>query len=131
MRNRGITTLFAVMVLIIFTTACSSGRPSATPASTTALGGTTPISTTTLNGTTPVSTTTTSGTAPAATTAPVGATLIQERCTRCHPLTNIERSRHTAAEWKLLVDMMISRGANLTSDEESVVVNYLASNFGK
>jgi hypothetical protein len=98
MRNRGITTLFVVMVLIIFTTACSSGRPSVTPAST---------------------------------TAPDGAALIQERCTRCHPLTNIERSRHTAAEWKLLVDMMISRGANLTSDEESVVVNYLASNYGK
>jgi cytochrome c-type biogenesis protein CcmH/NrfF len=69
--------------------------------------------------------------APAATTSQDGATLVQERCTRCHPLDRVESSKHTASEWKAIVDMMISRGAQLTSGEETAVVDYLAANFGK
>jgi hypothetical protein len=60
-----------------------------------------------------------------------GATLVQERCTVCHPLTFVEKSKHTAADWKLIVDTMIGRGAKLTSDEETLVVNYLAATYGK
>jgi hypothetical protein len=60
-----------------------------------------------------------------------GATLVQERCTKCHPLSRVERSNHTAAQWKTIVDTMISRGAQLTPEEETVVVNYLAANFGQ
>ena len=70
-------------------------------------------------------------TAPVATTSLDGATLLQERCTVCHPLSNIERKGHTAADWKIIVDTMISRGAQLSSSEETVVVNYLAANFGQ
>jgi cytochrome c-type biogenesis protein CcmH/NrfF len=69
--------------------------------------------------------------APASTTASDGASLVQERCTVCHPLTRVESSKHTAADWKTLVDMMISRGAELTPAEETVVVNYLASKYGQ
>jgi cytochrome c-type biogenesis protein CcmH/NrfF len=69
--------------------------------------------------------------APASTTAVDGATLLQERCTVCHTLSRAESSRHTAADWKTIVDMMISRGAQLTPDEETVVVNYLASKYGQ
>jgi hypothetical protein len=60
-----------------------------------------------------------------------GAALLQERCSVCHPLTFVEKSRHTAADWKLIVDMMISRGAQLTPEEETVAVNYLSTNFGQ
>jgi cytochrome c-type biogenesis protein CcmH/NrfF len=60
-----------------------------------------------------------------------GATLLQERCTVCHPLSFVEKSKHTAADWKLIVGMMISRGAKLSSDEETSVVNYLSANFGQ
>ncbi len=68
---------------------------------------------------------------PAPTTATLdGSTLVQERCTMCHPLSRVESARYSAAEWKTIVDLMISRGAQLTPDEETVVVNYLASNFG-
>jgi len=68
---------------------------------------------------------------PASTTALDGATLVQERCTVCHPLSRVESTKHTAADWKTIVDMMISRGAQLTPEEAIVVVNYLATNFGQ
>lgn len=67
---------------------------------------------------------------PAATTSPGGATLVQERCTACHPLSRVESARYSAAEWKTIVDTMIARGAQLTPEEETVVVSYLAANFG-
>ena len=60
-----------------------------------------------------------------------GATLVQERCSKCHPLTRVESARYTAADWKTIVDLMISRGAQLTPEEETVVVSYLAANYGK
>jgi cytochrome c-type biogenesis protein CcmH/NrfF len=73
----------------------------------------------------------TSSPQPASTTPPDGATLLQERCTVCHQLSFVERSRHTAADWKLIVDSMISRGAKLTPEEETLVVDYLSANYGQ
>lgn len=98
MKNRWTTTLLALLIMLIFATACASGTPTTSPASTTALDG---------------------------------ATLIQERCSVCHPLSRVEGTKRTAADWKLIVGMMVSRGAQLTPDEETVVVNYLAANFGQ
>jgi hypothetical protein len=43
----------------------------------------------------------------------------------------VESSRLSAAEWGALVDQMIARGAQLTPAEKTVVVSYLAANFGK
>jgi hypothetical protein len=85
-------------VVILFTSACSSGSSNTTPASTSALDG---------------------------------ATLVQERCSVCHPLARVEASKHTASEWKTIVNTMIARGAQLSTEEATTVVNYLASNFGK
>jgi hypothetical protein len=70
-------------------------------------------------------------TPPASTTALDGATLVQARCSACHSLTRVERMKYTAADWKKIVDLMISRGAKLTPAEETLAVNYLATNFGK
>jgi hypothetical protein len=98
MRNRWITILLTLLVVMILGTACSSGASNTTPAATTNLDG---------------------------------ATLVRERCSVCHPLSRVESTSHTAAEWKTIVDLMISRGAQLTSEEETVVVNYLSTNFGQ
>jgi uncharacterized lipoprotein YajG len=68
---------------------------------------------------------------PVATTALDGATLVQQRCSRCHPLSRVTTARHTATEWQSIVNQMISRGAKLSPDEESVVVSYLAATYGK
>ncbi len=72
-----------------------------------------------------------SNTTPSSTSALDGATLVQERCSVCHPIGRIESSNHTAAQWNTIVNTMISRGAQLTPEEKTVVVNYLAANFGK
>ncbi len=59
-----------------------------------------------------------------------GATLVQERCSVCHDLSRVESSHYTAAGWQTVVDQMIANGAHLTTDEETVVVNWLAANYG-
>jgi cytochrome c-type biogenesis protein CcmH/NrfF len=98
MKARLATILIAFLVLLVFSSACSSGSSNTTPASTTQLDG---------------------------------ATLVQQRCSVCHPLGRVESSNHTAAQWNTIVNTMISRGAQLTSEEKTVVVDYLAANFGK
>jgi hypothetical protein len=60
-----------------------------------------------------------------------GATLVQERCTRCHTPARIERARHTSAEWENIVSAMIIRGAKLTAEEKVVVVDYLTVTYGE
>jgi uncharacterized membrane protein len=49
-----------------------------------------------------------------------GQTLMQARCSVCH---------HTAAEWKVTVERMINKGAQLTPQEEQTLINYLARNY--
>ncbi len=58
------------------------------------------------------------------------ATLVQERCTVCHSLDRIQGARYSAAEWKVVVDRMISHGAQLTPQEETIVVDWLVANYG-
>lgn len=70
-------------------------------------------------------------TSPGATSSVDGATLVQERCTKCHPLMRVENSRYTAAQWKTIVATMTSKGAQVTPEEEPVIVNYLSTNYGK
>ncbi len=60
-----------------------------------------------------------------------GATMVAERCTACHSISRVEGARFSATEWKTVVDTMIAKGAQLTPDEESIVVKYLAANYGQ
>jgi hypothetical protein len=98
MKARLATIVIAFLVLLVFSSACSSGSSNTTPASTAQLDG---------------------------------ATLVQQRCSVCHPLGRVESSNHTPAQWNTIVNTMISRGAQLTPEEKTVVVDYLAANFGK
>ena len=101
MKIRMFALIIPLCALVFIVSSCASATSSPSPASTTS------------------------------TTALDGATLLQERCTVCHPLSFVEKSKHTAADWKLIVDVMISRGAKLSSDEETSVVNFLSANFGQ
>jgi cytochrome c5 len=70
---------------------------------------------------------------PAATSAPAaadGAALLQERCTVCHSADRITQSHKTSAEWDTTVTRMIGKGAQLSSEEKTVLVDYLASTYG-
>jgi hypothetical protein len=58
-----------------------------------------------------------------------GATLLQQRCTSCHEISGLSTLHGTADQWKMLVDQMISRGAQLNSQEAQTLVNYLAQKY--
>ncbi len=58
-----------------------------------------------------------------------GATLLRERCTRCHGLERVEGTRKTPEEWEQTVDRMIRRGAKLSEAERAVLIEYLAAHY--
>lgn len=58
-----------------------------------------------------------------------GATLFQERCSVCHKLPT--NALMTASQWKSTVESMVTRGANLSQEEQQLVIDYLATNYGK
>jgi competence protein ComEA len=60
-----------------------------------------------------------------------GATLLNQRCTRCHTLTRVTTAKHTADQWTQIVSNMVRRGANLNSDEQKALVDYLAKTYGQ
>ena len=59
-----------------------------------------------------------------------GRDLVSIVCTQCHQLSTIAKIREGEAGWRLYVNNMVLRGAQLTSPEINTVVNYLALNLG-
>lgn len=57
-----------------------------------------------------------------------GLALINERCGFCHTTAQATGVRKTRASWEAVVQSMIDRGAELTPEEQKVVVDYLATN---
>jgi cytochrome c5 len=69
---------------------------------------------------------------PSTTQAPAaadGATLLRERCTVCHTLERVESAHKSAEEWEQTVSRMIGRGARLTAEEKTVLLEYLATHY--
>jgi cytochrome c5 len=60
-----------------------------------------------------------------------GEKLMNERCSTCHTVDVIKNSAKTRAEWQTTVTRMVNRGAALSSSEETTLLDYLASTFGK
>jgi virginiamycin B lyase len=58
-----------------------------------------------------------------------GQATVQAACTRCHELTRVTSSGYTRAGWQQIVNMMVSSGAPVKTDQIPVVVDYLAKNF--
>jgi mono/diheme cytochrome c family protein len=68
--------------------------------------------------------------APAATMAD-GAALLEDRCSECHSTNRAKQALHSRAQWDQTVSRMIGKGAQLSDAEKQVLVDYLATNFGK
>jgi hypothetical protein len=51
-------------------------------------------------------------------------------CSQCHYLGTIAKLRDGAPGWRLFVNNMVLRGAQLSGPEIDTVVNYLALNLG-
>ncbi|HEY1979898.1 MAG TPA: hypothetical protein VGH13_07410 [Xanthobacteraceae bacterium] len=59
-----------------------------------------------------------------------GRDLVATTCSQCHYLGTIAKIRDGAAGWRLFVNNMVLRGAQLTGPEIDTVVDYLALNLG-
>ncbi len=59
-----------------------------------------------------------------------GHDLVAVACSQCHYLGTIAKIRDGAAGWRLYVNNMVLRGAQLSPAEIDTVVNYLAHNLG-
>lgn len=75
------------------------------------------------------------GQAPAATAgnglpAGDGRDFVAVACSQCHGLKTIMALRDGPVGWKILVDDMILRGAQLRPQEAATVIQYLSTNFG-
>jgi hypothetical protein len=70
--------------------------------------------------------------APAAPAAPPpgkGLDLINERCGFCHSTAQVFASRKTQPDWAATVQAMADRGAEVSPDEQKVIVDYLSKNY--
>lgn len=55
-----------------------------------------------------------------------GQALLQERCTKCHGLDKVTSAAKNEAQWKVTIDRMVAKGAQLTPDEVQVLAAFLA-----
>jgi hypothetical protein len=60
-----------------------------------------------------------------------GKVLLEERCTRCHDLGRVEKASMNRDGWQANVDRMVDKGANLTAEEQEVLIDYLAATYGQ
>jgi competence protein ComEA len=59
-----------------------------------------------------------------------GKAIVQRDCAGCHVLKVVTSKRASKEQWSVLVDQMVSRGADVPDEEIETVVEYLAKNFG-
>jgi len=58
-----------------------------------------------------------------------GKALVEERCTECHDLGRVERAMKAEEEWKATVERMVGKGAQLSQEEQALVVQHLAEAY--
>ena len=59
-----------------------------------------------------------------------GKPIVLNICTQCHDLLRVRRQRTTADGWEDTLEAMLNEGAPLSDQDFSVVLRYLARNFG-
>jgi competence protein ComEA len=59
-----------------------------------------------------------------------GKKLVAEICSFCHGLARLKDQSLTRDEWSNVIKGMISEGAPVTDEEFSLILDYLAKNFG-
>ena len=73
--------------------------------------------------------TSSSGSSSGGTPALDGKTILEAKCQSCHSLTPIYNTQQNVDGWTQIVDNMIQRGASLTPDEKTTLINYLAATY--
>ncbi len=123
---RKVVILITVFVLAAcLVTACGSNSSGTETGSST---GTTGEATT--GGTTTGGTTTGGSMTGGAATAD-GQALVEQKCTVCHGLDRIQAKSENKEQWSAIVDQMVAKGAQLSPEEKTAVVDYLAATYGE
>lgn len=60
-----------------------------------------------------------------------GEALVNSRCSTCHPLGLVENAKFSAQGWQIVVERMVMAGTALNSEQQALVVDYLAVKFPK
>ncbi|NWF76326.1 MAG: hypothetical protein HXY53_07160 [Nitrospirae bacterium] len=60
-----------------------------------------------------------------------GATLLETRCSLCHSADRAKQAKKTREQWDKTVTRMISKGAQLTEAEKTLLLDYLAKTYGQ
>jgi virginiamycin B lyase len=55
--------------------------------------------------------------------------LVENACTTCHGINMITDNGHTREDWKLVVERMVSAGAEIPQNQMAAVTDYLAKGF--
>src|SRR5437667_4611166 len=55
--------------------------------------------------------------------------IVETACTTCHAATMITSAGHTPEDWKLLMERMVSAGAEVPQNQIAMVTDYLSKNF--
>jgi competence ComEA-like helix-hairpin-helix protein len=58
-----------------------------------------------------------------------GQAIVQQKCSSCHALKVVTGKRASRQQWSIIVDQMITRGADISDDEVDTLLDYLAKNF--
>jgi competence protein ComEA len=59
-----------------------------------------------------------------------GKDVVQKVCSVCHEPTAVGRFRKPKEGWQMVIDDMVTRGADATDQEFDIVIDYLAKCFG-
>ena len=60
---------------------------------------------------------------------PEGQSVLENQCVDCHNLSRIRSASKTRDEWSRTIDRMIALGAELTSEERDVLLDYLEATY--
>ena len=60
-----------------------------------------------------------------------GNNVLEGTCTVCHNLDRVTSKQYDKDEWEGIVQSMRDKGAELSDDDATVLVEYLVKNFGK
>lgn len=58
-----------------------------------------------------------------------GATLLEQRCSVCHPSSRPKSKQKTPEQWEATVTRMIGKGAKLSIEEKQVLVDFLSQTY--
>jgi glyoxylase-like metal-dependent hydrolase (beta-lactamase superfamily II) len=71
------------------------------------------------------------GRGPAGGSSDPAAQILENGCTGCHNLARVQSQHLTSAEWQGMVDRMKARGAEISDEDTSALVDYLAKTYGR